>query len=116
MTIYYKYNFMKLKIFKDILTEKVGNEKMYSQGRVYLLWSVIAYYIIIGFMAIKSLRPDFDIEVATLQTIIDALQWALGLFAGYVFGGKGLETIKTVLGKTTSTKQDSTPILPHEGE
>ena|SRR3990172_3613512 len=98
-----------MKMFKDILTERVGNEKVYSQGRVYLLWSILAYYITMGVLTVKSLRPDFNIEVATLQTIIDALQWALGLFAGYVLGGKGLETIKTVLGKTSGNKTETPP-------
>ena len=97
---------MKMKMWKDMLTEKDGKDRNYSQGRVYLLWSVLAYYITIGFMTVKSLRPDMGIEIVTLQTIIDALQWSMGLFAGYAFGGKGLDVLKTVLaGKGQNANQ-----------
>lgn len=101
---------MNMKMWKDMLTERDGKERSYSQGRVYLLWSVLAYYITIGFMTVKSLRPDMGIEVVTLQTIIDALQWSMGLFAGYAFGGKGLEVLKTVLSsKLPGSNQAAAP-------
>ena len=63
-------------------------------------------------MTIKSLRPDMGIEVVTLQTIIDALQWSMGLFAGYAFGGKGLEVLKTVLASKLATPTTSPTAAP----
>jgi hypothetical protein len=96
-----KLNF---KLWKDMLTERVGSEKIYSQGRVYLLWSVAAYYITLGFITVKGLRPDMSISMEPLKVIIDALQWAMMLFAGYVFGGKGLEVIKAIMAKGSSAQ------------
>ena len=87
-----------MKLFVDMLTEGSGKNRAYSQGRVYLLISVVSYYLTIGFMTVKSLRPDVGIEVETLSTIINALQWAMALFAGYAFGGKTLGALKTVMG------------------
>ena len=44
----------KFKFFKDILTEK----GKYSQGRIYLLWSVIAYYITLGILTYAGIKND----------------------------------------------------------
>lgn len=91
-------------LFKDILKEKgLDGATSYSQGRVYLLWSIIAYYITLGLVTFKSMRPDVQINVDMLKTVIESLQWALALFAGYVFGTKGLDAIKVVMGKGSST-------------
>lgn len=90
---------LNLKIWKDILTEKAGNEKLYSQGRVYLLFSVIAYYIILGIVTWKALIPTIDIKEDTLKTIIDALQWTILLFSSYSLGGKVINGAKTMFGK-----------------
>jgi hypothetical protein len=91
---------LNLTMWKDILkeTDPTG-QKSYSQGRVYLLFSVIAYYITLGIVTWKALRPTTDIKEDTLKTIIDALQWAILLFAGYAFGGKVIGSIKTIFGK-----------------
>lgn len=86
-------------MWKDMLTEKTGNERFYSQARVYLLFSVLAYFITLGFITVKALKPDMNIPIEPLKAIIDALQWSMALFAGYTFGGKGLDVLKTVLTK-----------------
>lgn len=101
-----------LKMWKDILTEKTDNEISYSQGRVYLLFSIIAYYITLGLVTWKALKPTIDIAEPTLNTIIDALQWAIALFAGYAFGGKVISGIKTMLGKSPFAPQE--PVAPKE--
>jgi hypothetical protein len=100
---------LNLKMWKDMLTEKAGNETFYSQGRVYLLFSVIAYYITLGFVTWKALHPNTDIAETTLKTIIEALQWSIALFAGYAFGGKVVSTVKSMFGKTTE------PTTPQNG-
>ncbi len=105
---------LNLKMWKDILKEIDPNgQKIYSQGRVYLLFSVIAYYITLGIVTWKALKPNLEIKEDTLTTIIDALQWAIALFAGYAFGGKVINGIKTMFGKTTDatvTPNDNTDI------
>ena len=92
---------LNLTIWKDILTEKTDGQTSYSQGRVYLLISIIAYYITLGFVTWKALHPNTDIVIPTLNTIIEALQWAIALFAGYAFGGKIVNTVKTMFSKNT---------------
>lgn len=96
---------IKTTFFTDFLKEYDTRTKTerYSQGRVYLLWSVVAYYITLGFVTAKSFMPNSPISVETLKVIIEALQYALLLFGGYVFGGKFLDAAKMVLGKTTPT-------------
>jgi hypothetical protein len=81
-----------MKIFKDMLTEK----GMYSQSRVYLLWAIIAYYITLGVLMFKGVSKENTLDLNKFQIIIDALEYAMVLFAGYTFGGKFLNVIQTI--------------------
>ena len=81
-----------MKIFKDMLTEK----GMYSQSRVYLLWAIIAYYITLGVLMFKGVSKENTLYLNKFQIIIDALEYAMVLFAGYTFGGKFLNVIETI--------------------
>jgi len=101
--------FYKSLLFNDILKEKTPDGVKYSQGRVYLLWSIICYYITLGIMTGKALNPNFDIETKTLEMIIEALQWAIALMAGYVFGSKGLEVLKTLVDLKKSKGNSNPP-------
>jgi hypothetical protein len=87
---------IKMKLFKDILTERTK----YSQGRVYLFFSIIAYYITLGILTVYGMDAgkdhETDVDLNSFEIIIESLKYAMVLFAGYVFGNKGLETIKTV--------------------
>lgn len=106
----------KIRLFKDILTEQCPDgTRAYSQGRFYLLWSVLAYYITLGFMTVKSLKPDVNISVETLSTIIEALQWSMGLFAGYAFGGKAIDIVKTIFSKAP-TASEAPAVTPKSDE
>ena len=109
---------IKTTFFTDFLKEYDTRTKTdrYSQGRVYLLWSVLAYYITLGFVTAKSFMPNSPLSVETLKVIIEALQYAMLLFGGYVFGGKFLDAAKMVLGKTTPvtttpTEQPQPPVV-----
>ena len=75
---------MKFKLFKNILQEK----GKYSQGRVYLFLSILAYYGVLGTITLGGLHPTMDLDLEKFQIVIDALWAALWLFASYVFGGK----------------------------
>lgn len=90
--------FYKCKLLNDILQE----QGVYSQGRMYLLLSIICYYITLGIMTGKGLKPNIGIDIKTLEIIIGALQWNIALMAGYVFGSKGLEVLKTIMDMKTS--------------
>lgn len=107
--------FEKCKLFNDILkdydTEKILK---YSQGRVYLFLSIISYFVTLGILYGKALKPNMGIDVNSIQSVIDGEQWAIGLFAGYVFGSKGLEVVKFVMSKTKNPISTTPP--PGEGE
>lgn len=98
---------MNFKLFKDILREN----GMYSQGRVYLLWSVFAYYITLTVLMIAGIKKS-DIEMENFRMVVEALEYAMTLFGGYVFGGKFLEVIKTIKGNQTQTKQTTDEQTP----
>jgi hypothetical protein len=93
-----------MRLLRDILKEKSGKEVKYSQGRVYLFITIIAYLATLGFLAYKTIACDFNVNVEAPQAIIDALQWIIGILAGYVFGGKGIEALKLVMQHRTETK------------
>jgi hypothetical protein len=81
-----------MRIFKDMLTE----DGKYSQGRVYLFWSVIAYYITLGILLVAGMHKGSDLDVEKFRLITEALEYAMVLFGGYVFGGKFLDMVKVV--------------------
>ena len=87
-------------MLKDMLKEK----GKWSQGRVYLLVSVIAYYITLGFLMFAGLhKSNNNLDLDKFEIIINALEYAMVLFGGYVFGGKFLGVVKFIGG---SKKED----------
>lgn len=79
-------------VFKDMITE----HGKYSQGRIYLLWSVLAYYVTLGILLLAGIRKESDIDMEKFRIIIEALEYAMVLFGGYVFGGKFLDMFRVV--------------------
>lgn len=81
----------KLKLFTDMLMEK-GN---WSQGRIYLFVSIVAYYATLGILTCTGLnKTHAEIDINNFKMIVDGLQYAMVLFAGYVFGGKFIDVFK----------------------
>lgn len=99
----------KFKLFKDILMEN----NRYSQGRVYLLWSVFAYYITLGALMISGIRKA-DIEMENFRMIVDALEYAMTLFGGYVFGGKFISAYQAIKGASTKDEKSKGSDTPTE--
>ena len=93
-----------MKIFKDMLTEK----GVYSQSRVYLLWAIIAYYITLGILMFKGVTKYSTIDLDKFEIIINALQYAMVLFAGYTFGGKFLNVVETIGSLRHKNKKEET--------
>ena len=92
-----------MKIVKDMLTER----GKYSQGRVYLLWSVIAYYITLGIITAAGVgKKHSTLDIDNFTLIVEALKYAMMLFAGYVFGGKFLDVVKVVGGAIKGNKEE----------
>lgn len=89
---------MNYKLIREILTEKCHDgSRPYSQGRLYLFISVISYFITLGLLEAKTLRPTIAIDIEAVKVIINALQWSIMLFAGYAFGGKGIDAAKAIM-------------------
>ena len=77
----------------------------WSQGRVYLLWSVFAYYITLGILTYTGVsKKHANIDIENFEIIIEALKYAMILFAGYVFGNRFLEILKIL--KTDKNKEE----------
>ncbi len=93
-----------MKIFKDMLTER----GIYSQSRVYLLWAIIAYYITLGVLMFKGVSKGNDLDLDRFQIVIDALEYAMVLFAGYTFGGKFLNVVQTIGTARMKDKKEET--------
>ena len=54
----------------------------------------------------------FDPKTESMETIIDSIQWAILLFAGYVFAGKGVDATKSVFKMKTDATTPTVPIKP----
>lgn len=100
--------FEKCALLNDILKEKSQDgDWKYSQGRIYLLISLLAYFVTIGILTSKALKPNIGIDSNSVKQIIEALQWIVMLMAGYVFGGKGLELVKLFLNNKSGNGTNS---------
>jgi hypothetical protein len=91
-----------MKFFQDILKEynKITKTKEWSQGRVYLFVSIIAYYLTLTLITLAGLsKKHNNLDLNNFEIVIEALKYAMALFAGYVLGGKALEVIKAFQNK-----------------
>ena len=95
-----------MKFFRDILkeTDTTTNETKFSQGRVYMLVSVVAYYLTIGVLLAAGMHKTTDVDLTKFKVVIDALEFAMVLFGGYVFGGKIVDVFK-ILRPNIDTKK-----------
>ena len=87
-----------MKVFRDMLKEK----GKWSQGRIYLLVSVVVYYITLSVLMVAGLHKSNEgdgLDMDKFEIIIEALKYAMMLFGGYVFGGKFMNVIKVIGGK-----------------
>ena len=93
-----------MKIFKDILKENGS----YSQGRIYLLISIIAYYATLAILTAAGISPKYneDLDINNFKMIVDGVQYAMVLFGGYVFGGKFLEVVKVFKPESKGDTED----------
>ncbi len=68
----------------------------WSQGRIYLFWSILAYYATLGILTCTGMTKKANIDMNNFKIIIDALEYSMTLFAGYVFGNRFLEVFKVL--------------------
>jgi hypothetical protein len=81
---------MRNKFFDDILGEKVSGYTKYSQGRVYLFISFIAFFIINVVLAVCAIT-NIPLDNTDLLIIVSSnLKWVLASLLLYVLGGKGV--------------------------
>ncbi len=82
-------------LFDDILKTDHKDGRKFSQGRFYLFVSFVAFLlinIILGYYTINGIEIK---DIDSLELISSNLKWALGSFALYVLGGKGIKTFKS---------------------
>lgn len=91
-------------LLKDILKEK----GVYSQSRIYMLVSIVAYYLTLGILTIAGLNPKYrdGLDINNFKMIVDALQYVVMLFAGYTFGGKFIDVIDKLKKKDPEKPQE----------
>lgn len=82
------------KLLRDILTETDKGRIKYSQGRFYLFVSFVVFFFLNIILAYYSISSKPLEEKETLVMISSNLRWALGMFALYVLGGKGVGAYK----------------------
>jgi len=96
----------------DIIKDMLKEGRKWSQGRIYLLWSVLAYYVTLGILLIAGLHKakdgGNDIDVDKFEIIIEALKYSMMLFGGYVFGGKFLDVVKVIKGDKNKKDENQT--------
>lgn len=81
---------MRNKFFDDILGEKISGYTKYSQGRVYLFISFMAFFIINVILAVCALI-NIPLDNTDLLIIVSSnLKWILASLLLYVLGGKGV--------------------------
>jgi hypothetical protein len=89
-----------------ILNQILKEKGRWSQSRIYLFWSIIAYYLTLGIITFGGLNPNYDLDMNKFKIIIDALEYAMVLFAGYTFGGKFVDAFKEIRIKKDNNQND----------
>jgi|GEM_PF-3287784 len=79
-----------MRLIGDILKESTQGGRRYSQGRLYLFISFIAFMVINGTLAYCAFAGVEITDKESIQIVSTNLKWALGTFALYVLGGKGI--------------------------
>lgn len=93
--------------FSDILKESDGDRIKWSQGRVYLFISLVFYFFVLTLLSVKAVKPNAEIKNESVDMVISGLQWIIALFAGYVFGAKGLRVLDSIIKYRSSAKNQS---------
>lgn len=101
-----------MRLLKDILTTtSADGKKTFAQGRVYLFVSFFAFivitFVVFGFAFVK----ENQLNEKRIDLVLDNLKWALGTFALYVLGDKGVSMIR----RPYSNKNNNN-YLPQEDE
>jgi len=55
-----------------ILNQILKEKGRWSQSRIYLFWSIIAYYLTLGIITFGGLNPNYDLDMNKFKIIIDA--------------------------------------------
>lgn len=79
-----------MSLIKDILTETNQGRTKYSQGRFYLFVSFTVFFLLNAVLGIGAITNAVFDDQETLLVVSENLRWALGTFALYVLGGKGI--------------------------
>ncbi len=79
-----------MRLIGDILKESTQGGRRYSQGRLYLFICFNAFVLVNGVLAYCAFAGVEIVDKESIQIVSTNLKWALGTFALYVLGGKGI--------------------------
>lgn len=79
-----------MSLLNDILKETYNGRTKYSQGRFYLFVSFSAFFLLNIVLGVGTVTNIVFEDQKTLLVVSENLRWALGTFALYVLGGKGI--------------------------
>lgn len=91
---------------KKFIFDLLKEEGKWSQGRIYLLLSIVAYFSTTTVITVWGMHGKSQLDIESFKIIIDALQFAMLLFGGYVFGGKFLNIVPMLKGNKESKKTE----------
>jgi hypothetical protein len=74
----------------DIIKEPTPEGRRYSQGRIYLFISFIAFIVINAVLAYCAFKGIPLEDKESLELVSSNLKWALGSFSLYTLGTKGV--------------------------
>lgn len=70
--------------------------------------SIVAYYLTLTILTLTGLyAKKSNIDLNNFAIVVEALKYAMMLFAGYVFGGKFLDVVKVLKGNPEDKKDPS---------
>jgi len=79
-----------MSFFGDILKEPTQGGRRFSQGRMYLFISFVAFIALNVLLAVCAFKGIALEDKESLKLVSSNLKWALGSFSLYVLGGKGI--------------------------
>jgi hypothetical protein len=79
-----------MSFFGDILKEPTQGGRRFSQGRMYLFISFVAFIALNVLLAVCAFKGIPLEDKESLELVSSNLKWALGSFSLYVLGGKGI--------------------------
>lgn len=91
---------------KNFISNLLKEDGKWSLGRVFLTIFVVSYISILSIVTLKGIHGKSQLDIDSFKITIDALQFGILTFGGYVFGGKFINMIPMFRGNKESKKTE----------